>query len=80
MSNLKIELNIPGIRALRKSPEIVAELERHANETLKALPDANGYGKSVFYGANRANVSVSAQTNSARRDNLENNTLLKALR
>lgn len=79
MSKLKIELNIPAVRALRKSKEIVAELERHAKETLAALPD--GYEKSEpYYGPNRANVSVSTETRKAMKDNAENNTLLKALR
>ena len=79
MSNLRIELNIAGIRQLRKSPEIVAELERHADATMAGLP-AGDYEKSKYFGRNRANVSVSTKTNAAKKDNMENNSLLKALK
>ena len=79
LSSLRIELNIAGIRQLRKSPEVVAELERHADATMAGLPSGD-YEKSTYLGRNRANVSVSTKTNSAKKDNMKNNSLLKALK
>ena len=39
-----------------------------------------GYSVSVFTGVNRVNASVLTETPEAMRENLENNTLLKAVR
>ena len=39
----------------------------------------DGYEVTTYTGRNRANASVHAETYEARKDNYENNTLLKAL-
>lgn len=39
-----------------------------------------GDGYSVYVGPTRANVSVRTETDEAAQDNLDNNTLLKAMR
>jgi len=40
----------------------------------------NGYETDVFVGKTRANASVFASTEDAMKDNMDNNTLLKAVR
>lgn len=40
----------------------------------------DGYTQDIYVGKNRANAMVSAETYQAKRDNLENNTILKAVR
>ena len=78
MSKVKIQLLPGGAKALMTSPEIVAELEKHADAALRQLPD--GYEKSVYpNGKSRANVSVYTETASAVKDNAKNNSLLKAI-
>lgn len=73
-----IELNSVGIRELLKSAEIQSAL----NETAEAVARRAGSGYKVVpgtLGKTRANVRVQAATKEANKDNLENNTLLKAL-
>lgn len=78
MSKVKIQLLPGGAKALMKSPEIVAELEKHADAALRQLP--RGYEKSVYpNGKSRANVSVYTETESAMQDNAKNNSLLRAI-
>ena len=74
----RIELNSTGIRELLKSAEIQSVLNetaetvaRRAGEGYKAIPGT--------LGKTRANVRVQAATKEANKDNLEHNTLLKAL-
>ena len=74
---LRIEISGAGARALMTSPEIVAALESCADRIMDRLP--SGYEKSVYpKGKSRANVSVFADTATARRENAQNNTLLRA--
>jgi len=40
----------------------------------------DGYTQDIYVGKNRANAMVSAETYQAKRDNLKNNTILKAVR
>lgn len=78
MSKVKIELNFAGIREMLKSPEAGAICEEYAHRALMNLGD--GYGTSTMVGKIRINAEVSAQTYKARKENAENNTILKALR
>lgn len=73
-----VVLNSAGIRDLLKSAEIqsvlnetAGEVARRAGEGYEAVPGT--------LGKTRANARVQAATNEAKKDNLENNTLLKAL-
>lgn len=77
MPKTKIVLNSAGVRALLKSPEMQSFLSERA----QAISDraGDGYETDVFVGKTRANASVFASDAKAAKDNLENNTLLKAL-
>ena len=76
--NVHIELNSDGIVELLKSNEIMGVLKEQGQGMLSRLGE--GYAMSEYNkGKSRANVSVYAETQEARRDNLNNNTLLKAV-
>ena len=77
-SKLKVELNRAGVRELLRSGEMMAECEKHANAALGRLGE--GYAVTTQTGRNRVNAEVAAVTFKARRDNLENNTILRALK
>lgn len=74
----EIVLNSAGVREMLQSPEMQSLLLERANEI--AARAGEGYTTDVFVGKTRANASVFANTEEAMRDNMENNTLLKALR
>lgn len=76
MSNMHFELNYEGVGALLKSDEIIGVLKSYADGVAKNA----GEGYSVYIGPTRANVSVQTDTDEAIQDNLDNNTLLKAVR
>lgn len=77
MANVLIKLNDDGIREILKSDEVMSELRSHAQKVLNSAGD--GYAISEYKGKTRGNVSVYANTKEAYKDNLENNTLLKAV-
>lgn len=73
---IKIKLNSKGIRELLKSPEIMSACQSVAQAA--ASRAGSGYSISVHpNGKTRGNVSVFAETDEAKKDNLSNNTLLK---
>lgn len=74
----KIILNRAGVRELLRSDEMQAVLQEQASAIKARLPD--GYETNEFLGKNRWNIEVAAVTAKAKRDNLENNTLLKAVK
>lgn len=78
MANVRIELNREGVRELLKSNEMMAICEEHAQKAVGKL--GAGYTVSTMTGKNRVNASIYAESHEAKRDNLENNTILKALR
>lgn len=71
-------LNQAGVAALMKSPEMQDILKEKA--TAVRTRAGEGYMQDLFVGKNRANAMVSADTVQAKRDNMKNNTLLKAVR
>lgn len=71
---LKFKLNYAGVGQLLKSKEMQDVLKSYADE----IGARAGDGYDVYVGRTRANVSV--MTEEAAQDNLENNTLLKAVR
>lgn len=77
MAKTKFELNRSGVRELLRSPEMMAVCQGYANRALSSLGD--GYEVSTMTGRNRVNAEVRAETFAARKENLENNTILKAL-
>lgn len=77
-SRYRFELNRKGISELMKSEEMQTVLKQYANSVQGYAGE--GYTVSVYRnGRTRSNASVHAETREARKDNLENNTLLKAL-
>jgi len=78
MAKVQVELNSDGVKELLRSPEMAAICKEHA----KAIANRAGSGYSVttYTGSTRVNASVITETTEAIRDNLENNTLLKAVR
>lgn len=72
------ELNSAGVRELLKSSYIASCCQSAAEAIASRAGD--GYQVSgVYAGRNRVNVSVETATSKAARDNLKNNTLLKAV-
>ena len=78
MSKVRFKLNRAGVRELMQSPEAMGVVTEYANGILSRCPSGLGYEVSSMVGATRVNASVFAATPDARRDNYENNTLLKA--
>ena len=78
MSNLKIKLNSAGVQSLLKSSEMQNVLSEHATAIRQRAGD--GYEQDVYVGKTRANAMVKATSFKAKRDNMKNNTLLKAVR
>lgn len=77
MAKVRIELNSEGVRELLKSPEIMGICKQHAEQIAGRC--GGGYEVTTYTGQNRVNASVHAATDEAYRDNLKNNTLLKAV-
>lgn len=78
MASVRIEWNMPGFRALRTDPAVVADLRRRAENIAAAC------GEGYIAEANpaprrRARAAVITATGKAIRDNAENNTLLRNL-
>lgn len=78
MANLKIKLNHSGVKELLRSNEMMAVCKEHADKALNKLGD--GYEVTTHTGATRVNASIIATSYNARRENMENNSILKALR
>lgn len=78
MAKAKVVLNKNGVRELLQSDEMKAICEEHANRIVGRLGD--GYTVSSMTGKTRVNASVYAESSAAKRENMENNTILKALR
>ena len=74
---LHIELNDAGVRELLKSPEIQAACLEQAQRIAGAA--GGGYTADVRAGKTRAIARASTATDEAARDNMKNNTLLKAM-
>ncbi len=74
---IRFELNRAGVRELLKSKEAETVCLEYANAISARAGD--GYEVDTYIGKNRVNASVMAATYKARKDNYENNTLLKAL-
>lgn len=73
----RIKWKNKGFRQLRKSNEVLEELEKRAERIAAAA--GSGVEASPFMGRNRARVSVITVTEEARRANAEQNTLLRAV-
>ena len=78
MSKIKFELNSAGVRELLKSAEMQSILDGYAQEA--AVRAGEGYNAETHLGQKRAYANVYAETYEAKRDNMDNNTLLKSLK
>lgn len=78
MNKKGFELNRSGVAELLKSSEMQKVLTDKATEIRNRCGD--GYEQDIFVGQNRANAMVSAASYKAKRENMKNNTILKAVR
>ena len=77
MSDVKIELNLPGINEMMKSPKMQTHLQKASDMVASAAGD--GYIAETETINWVAITTVKASTKEAGLDNLKHNTLLKAL-
>lgn len=77
MAKMKFELNSAGVVELMKSAPMQVILNEYGAKTASRAGD--GYLVEDVMSGDRAKVFVRADTPEAKRDNLKNNTLLKAL-
>lgn len=78
MANFRVVLDREGVRALLRSPQVLALCRGYAASAQARC--GKGYKMDTRTGKNRVNAMVWASTRAAVRDNAQNNTLLKALR
>ena len=81
---VKVQLNIQGLRELRKEPGVKAELARQGQQIAakaNAMLGEEGYvADQPADGKTRAHVNVKCDTPHAYYSNLQHNTLLKAIK
>lgn len=78
MSKVKVKLNRSGVGQLLKGAEVQELLGSIASDIRAKAGD--GYEQDSYVGKRRANAMVYADSIRAKRDNLKNNTLVKAMR
>lgn len=78
MAKSGFKLNYAGVGQLLKSAEMQKVLEEKATAVKNRCGD--GYGQDIYVGKNRANAMVYPDSYAAKRDNMKNNTILKAVR
>jgi hypothetical protein len=74
---IKFELNRSGVRELLRSEQMKNICKEHVENAKNKL--GNGYEVTTHIGKNRVNASIRAESSEARKDNLKNNTILKAV-
>lgn len=74
----KFELNRDGVRQLMQSPEMLSVCKSYADRALGTL--GHGYEVTTMTGKTRVNAQVAAVSYQAKKENSENNTILKSLR
>ena len=77
MSKVKFEMNKKGIGELLKSRDMASVLQEYAYQVQEKAGE--GYAVETYVGFDRAHAIVYTETPEAKKDNAENNTLLKAL-
>lgn len=78
MSKVKFELNRKGVADLMKSGNMQSILKMHATNIKNRA--GTGYEQDVHIGKNRANARVWAESSQAKKDNMNNNTILKSVK
>ena len=77
MGKVRFELNREGVRELLRSKEMMDVCQEYANNALGKLGD--GYEVTTHTGTNRVNAQVAAVTCAAKKENLSDNTIIKAV-
>ena len=77
MAKVRFELNREGVRELLRSKEMMDVCQEYANNALGKLGD--GYEVTTHTGTNRVNAQVAAVTAAAKKENLSDNTIIKAV-
>lgn len=77
MSNVVFKLNKDGVKELLRSEQMKSVCQEYANSIAGSLGE--GYEVNTYIGTNRANASIGAVSDSAIKDNSENDTLIKAV-
>ena len=77
MAKVRFELNREGVRDLLRSKEMMDVCQEYANNALGKLGD--GYEVTTHTGSNRVNAEVAAVTAAAKKENLSDNTIIKAV-
>ena len=78
MSKVQTSLNRSGVRALLRSQEMMNLCAGYAYSAQSRLGE--GYEVSYRVGKNRVNAEVAAVTQEAIRENMDTNSILKALK
>lgn len=78
MDKLKVILNEEGVRQMLKSGEMALLLKERAQDAISRI--GGGYNITTHTGVNRVNVSISPASYKAHKEDLKNNTIIKALR
>ena len=78
MAKVRFELNREGVRELLRSKEMMDVCQEYANNALGKLGD--GYEVTTHTGTNRVNAQVAAVTYEAKKENLSDNTIIKAVK
>lgn len=78
MGKLKVVLNEEGVRQMLKSGEMALLLKERAQDAVSRI--GGGYNITTHTGVNRVNVSISPASYKAHKEDLKNNTIIKALR
>lgn len=78
MAKMKFKLNHAGVGQLLKSTEMQKVLTDKATGVKNRAGE--GYAQDIYVGKTRANAMVYADSFKAKKDNMKNNTLLKAVR
>lgn len=77
MAKVRFELNREGVRELLRSKEMMDVCQEYANNALGKLGD--GYEVTTHTGTNRVNAEVAAVTAAAKKENLSDNSIIKAV-
>ena len=77
MSNVEIKVNYKGVGALLRGPEVREMVDSIGAGIASRAGD--GYGNRTHYTGQRSICNVYADSKEAKKDNLEHNTLLKAM-
>ena len=78
MSKLKVKLNLAELNRIRKSEEMQDICQKQASKIARRA--GKGYAAAApHFTERRVIINVYAETKDAKRDNLKNNTLLKAI-